>query len=98
MGRTTKKITAFFAIMVLIAASVNMFPVTSSALGSTPGVSDVYIRNVKNGKYIDVPNGAVAAGKELIMWTGNEGVNQRWNVYTYPDGWSIIRSVIDKRY
>jgi len=99
--KQTKRLTALFAAVLLLAASCGLLAAPAAALGATPTGSAsafVYIRGVFSGQYIDVPGGTVANGKALQMYKGNETAAQKWEVYTYSNGWSIIRSAVDQRY
>ena len=76
-----------------------LFSVTSYAYGPTaPNNEYCYIRAVKSGKYITVPNGTVSNGGEIKIYSGNETASQRWYIYTYSDGYSLIRSAVNSNY
>lgn len=88
----------FMTIVILFANSATFI---SSAYGGNIGDANsgiVYIRNVNSGKYIDVPGGTVANGKEVQLYEGVSSVAQRWNVVKESDGFYSIRSAIDQRY
>ena len=73
--------------------------VTAYSYGPTaPNNEYCYIRAVKSGKYITVPNGTVSNGKEIKIYSGDVTASQRWHIYTYSDGYSIIRSAINSNY
>ena len=94
-----RKVLSIFLVLTLVFGAVAAFAGEASAFGAT--VSDnqvVYIRNVRSGKYIDVPGGTVAANKELQIYIGNETAAQQWRVRTRSDGWSVIRSMVNEDY
>lgn len=91
-------LSCFMTVIILFANSVTFI---SSALGGNIGDANsgiVYIRNVNSGKYIDVPGGAVANGKEVQLYEGVSSVAQRWNVCKEEKNYYSIRSAIDQRY
>ena len=51
-----------------------------------------------SGKYIDIPNGQLANGKEIQLYESTESTSQLWGVYNEKNGFYTIRSEIDKRY
>lgn len=86
-------------LLVIILAFSSLFTVISCAYGDTaPNNAYCYIRAVKSGKYITVPNGTVSNGKEIKIYSATESAAQRWHVYTYSDGYSIIRSAVNSNY
>lgn len=77
-------------IMLLSICGLSM---TASALGPTVGTGGyMYIRAIKSGKYIDVPDGIVGNKKQLQIYTGNETLSQQWNIITFPDEMFLIQS------
>lgn len=58
----------------------------------------MYIRGIKSGKYIDVPDGTVSPGKAVQLYTGNETIAQRWKVQKYDGDWCTITSALNSNY
>lgn len=88
----------FLALSILFSCSLTLL---SSAYGADIGNASscmVYIRNVNSGKYIDVPGGTVANGKEVQLYEGVSSKAQRWNVCLEENEYYSIRSAIDQRY
>lgn len=87
--------------MTVIMLFVNSAVLISSAYGADIGNASscmVYIRNVNSGKYIDVPGGTVANGKEVQLYEGVSSAAQRWNVVKESDEFYSIRSAVNQRY
>lgn len=86
-------------VLVIVMMCSFPFTLTSYAYGPTAPNNDYcYIRAVKSGKYITVPNGTVSNGKEIKIYSANETASQRWHIYTYSDGYSVIRSAVNLNY
>lgn len=88
----------FLSLIILFSCSATL---VSFAYGADIGNASscmVYIRNVNSGKYIDVPGGTVANGKEVQLYEGVSSAAQRWNMCLETDGYYSIRSAIDERY
>lgn len=87
--------------MTIIILFANSASLISFAYGGNIGDANsgiVYIRNVNSGKYIDVPGGTVANGKEVQLYEGVSSVAQRWNIVKESDWFYSIRSAVDQRY
>lgn len=91
-----KKFLIFTVTIILI---FSLSGLSAFALGSTPdGSTQIYIRAVKSGKYIDVPNGTVSNKKEVQIHPGNQTNAQKWYYVKYQDGLFSLRSAIDSNY
>ena len=72
------------------------------------GGGSVKIRNKAVGMYLDVANGVMANGTNVLVWSGNAGENQKFKLLTngsfgtktdsLPDGYYSIISSCDESY
>lgn len=95
-----KKNFKYIVLIMILLVSITITSTTPCyALGATPtGSSLVYIRGIKSGKYIDVPDGDVSSGEAVQLYSGNESTAQRWQIQTYSGDWCTIRSAINSNY
>lgn len=93
------------AILSLLTAISLLFQISflfySSALGESPEGSThgyVFIRSVKSGKYIEVPNSTVGDGVEVCLNVENKNLSQGWKFVLDNNGYYSIRSALDNHY
>ena len=73
-------------------------PAPASALtNDTPGIESgtvYYIKNIDNGKYLDVKNGGDANGNDVWTYSYNASAAQKWRVVRNSDGSYTLYSVL----
>ncbi|MCL2022748.1 MAG: RICIN domain-containing protein [Oscillospiraceae bacterium] len=80
-ARSISKVTACFLAFALVVGSFALFSGEAVALGSNANNNEtVYIRNVKSGRYLDLPNGTVTGSPDLQIWASAQNANQRWKI------------------
>lgn len=101
--KTSKiKVKAIISIFIILSIlTANSLSLVSSAYGADIGNCDgsvTLIRNINSGKYIDLPNGTVANGKQVQLYEGNGSTSQRWDIRKEGNGYYSIRSAINTQY
>ena len=95
--KSHKKFFVFLLLTSIIYTNILILP--AYTWGANPnGSSNVYIRGIKSGKYLDVPNGTVANGKEIQLYSGNSTIAQRWRFIPLESGDYAIQSQLNGNY
>ena len=85
--------------MILLMCVTNICnkPIESKIYASTiPTVKTgvYYIRNMKNGLYLDVDNAGTADGTNVQVWTANKSNAQKWKVIKLDSNTYILRTLV----
>lgn len=93
-----KFLSAALAGLTAAAMCLTARPAPASALSNdTPGIESgttYYIKNIDNGKYLDVKNGGDSNGNDVWTYSYNASAAQKWRVVRNSDGSYTLYSVL----